>query len=133
MSPSDLPIEVALDRAAGARREEAEELLQLFREVSGEEPVVWAGKMLGFGEYHYQYASGHSGRAPLLAFATGPSKHTVYLNSDFATRWSDLVDNLGPHTASKACLYITRLSRVDLTVLRAILERSLTETRAEQA
>lgn len=128
MSPSDLPVEVALDLATGPRRAEAGELLALFRELSGEEPVVWAGRIVGFGEVEYRYESGHSGRAPLLAFATGPRQHTIYLANDFAERWPDLLERLGPHRASKVCLYLTRLSKVDQDVLRLLLERSLADT-----
>lgn len=131
MSPSDLPVSDVLDRAAGPRREEAEELLALHREISGEDPVVWAGRILGFGEYEYRYASGHSGRAPLLAFAPGASRHTIYLSNDFSERWPDLIEQLGKHQASKACLCLTRLTGVDRSALRALLERSLAETIAE--
>ncbi|TDP93475.1 hypothetical protein EDF62_1454 [Leucobacter luti] len=133
MSPSDLPVEVALDLATGPRRGEADELLALFRELSGEEPVVWAGRIVGFGEVEYRYESGHSGRAPLLAFATGPRQHTIYLANDFAERWPDLLERLGPHRASKVCLYLTRLSKVDQDVLRLLLERSLADTLSPDA
>ncbi|WP_449277961.1 DUF1801 domain-containing protein [Leucobacter sp. GX24907] len=131
MSPSDMPVTDVLDRATGPRREEAEELLALHREISGEDPVVWAGRILGFGEYEYRYESGHSGRAPLLAFAPGGSRHTIYLANDFSERWPDLIEQLGRHRASKACLYLTRLTGVDRSALRALLERSLAETIAE--
>src|SRR5690554_386542 len=127
MSPSDLPVVEALDRATGPRRAESEELLALHREVSGREPVVWAGRIIGFGEYEYRYESGHSGRAPLLAFAPGSTRHTIYLVSGFAERWPDLMEALGPHRASKACLYFLRLSKLDRKVLRELLQRSLAE------
>lgn len=58
------------------------------------------------GEHEYRYENGHGGRAPLLAFAPGPPKHTMYLVSDFGERWPELVSALGPHRASKACLYL---------------------------
>ena len=130
MSPSDLPVEVALDRATGARREEADELLQLLAGVTGEEPVVWAGRIIGYGEHEFEYPSGHSGLAPELAFASGAREHTFYLVEDFATRWPDLLQELGKHRASKGCLYITRLSGVDRGILTTLLERSLSEIRA---
>ncbi|MET4168154.1 MULTISPECIES: DUF1801 domain-containing protein [Gordonia] len=130
MSPSAVPIGEALDRAVGPRRGEADELLSLLSEVTGREPVVWAGRMVGFGEYEYRYASGHCGRAPELAFATGPKNHTIYLVSDFATRWPDLVETLGKNRVGKSCLHLTRLDDVDRAVLRTLLERSLAETRA---
>lgn len=132
MSPSDLPAEAVLDRATGARRAEAEELLEMHREISGEPPIVWAGRILGFGEYEYRYASGHGGRAPLLAFAPGPARHTVYLSNDFSERWPELMAALGPHRASKACLYLTRLAGVDRSVLRELLRRSLDDTLSQR-
>ncbi len=130
MSPSDLPVTEVLDRAAGPRRAEAEELLTLLGEISGEPPVVWAGRIIGFGEYEYRYESGHGGRAPLLAFAPGPTKHTIYLTNDFSERWPELMVRLGKHRASKACLYLTRLIGVDRSALRTLLERSLADTRS---
>ncbi|HRQ00802.1 MAG TPA: DUF1801 domain-containing protein, partial [Terrimesophilobacter sp.] len=131
MSPSELPVEVALDRAFGPRRAEAGELLALFTELTGEPPVVWAGRIIGFGEFEYTYESGHSGRAPLLGFATGPKEHTIYLETGFAERWPHLLQRLGKHRASKACLYLTRLSGVDVGVLRELLNSSLGATRTQ--
>lgn len=129
MSPSDQPYTEVLDRATGPRRAEADDLLRMHREVSGEEPVVWAGRILGFGQLTYRYDTGREGIAPLLAFAPGATKHTLYLVNDFSERWPDLMERLGPHKASKACLYLTRLSKVDQDVLREVLERSLAESR----
>jgi hypothetical protein len=131
MSPSDLPVAEVLDRATGPRRAEADELLSLLGDISGEQPVVWAGRIIGFGEFEYRYESGHGGRSPLLAFAPGPTKHTIYLPDNFAERWPDLMAGLGTHRASKVCLYLTRLTGVDRSALRTLLERSLAETRAQ--
>lgn len=132
MSPSDLPVADVLDRATGPRRAEADELLAILAEISGEQPVVWAGRIIGFGEFEYRYESGHGGRAPLLAFAPGPAKHTIYLVDDFSERWPDLVAGLGKHRASKVCLYLTRLTGVDRSALRTLLERSLVEARSRE-
>lgn len=133
MSPSDVPVEAALDRASGPRRAEADELVALCSELTGETPVVWAGRIVGFGEVEYRYESGHGGRMPLLAFATCPKEHTIYLESGFADRWPELLSRLGKHRASKACLYLTRLSDVDPGVLRELLEHSLASTRSSGA
>lgn len=129
MRPTGEAIADVLDRATGARRDEADELLTLHTEVTGAKPVVWAARIIGFGEVEYRYESGHGGRMPLLAFAPGASRHTIYLVEDFATRWPDLVDRLGKHRASKACLYLTRLADVDRDVLRELLQRSLEASR----
>lgn len=128
MSPSELPVEAVLDHATGPRRAEAEELLALLGELTGEQPVIWAGRIIGFGEVEYRYESGRGGRAPLLAFAPGAAKHTLYLVHDFAERWPSLMERLGPHRASKACLYLTRLTGVDRAALRELLEHSLADT-----
>ncbi|WP_431031022.1 DUF1801 domain-containing protein [Plantibacter sp. RU18] len=128
MSPSDRPVADVLSRATGQRRVEVDELLALHTEISGERPVVWAGRIIGFGEYEYHYDSGHSGRAPLLGFAPGPREHTIYLVDNFADRWPDLLVQLGAHRASKACLYLTRLVGADRGALRALLEHSLAQT-----
>ncbi len=129
MRPGDELPEQVLDRVTGPRRAEADELLALHREVSGAEPVVWAGRIIGFGELAYRYDSGHSGIMPELAFATGQARHTVYLPAGFAERWPELLDRLGPHSASKACLYVTRLARIDRDVLRELLECALADAR----
>ncbi|MGA6087344.1 DUF1801 domain-containing protein [Providencia sp. NPDC089768] len=133
MSPTGTPVSEVLDRARGPRRPEVDDLLALFGDLTGEPPVVWAGRIIGFGEVEYRYESGHGGRMPLLAFAPGASKHTVYLVSDFAEKWPDLLERLGTHRASTACLYFTRLSGIDRDVLRELLERTLAETRASSA
>ena len=128
--PSDTTVDEALDRATGPRRDEVNDLLELFQDVTQQTPVVWADRIVGFGQYEYAYDSGREGIAPEIAFASG-AKHTLYLVEGFADRWPDLLDRLGPHRTSTACLYLTRLSAVDRTVLREILERSLAAVREE--
>ncbi|MBG6237834.1 hypothetical protein IWX78_000789 [Mycetocola sp. CAN_C7] len=130
MSPSDVPIGQVLDRASGPRRAEADELFALFSEISGEKPVVWAGRIIGFGEVEYRYESGRGGRTPLLAFAPGPRNHTIYLPEDFSERWPDLMAELGSYRASKVCLYLTRLTGVNRTALRTLLEYALAEAQS---
>lgn len=130
MSPSDMPVTDVLDRATGPRRAEAEILLSLHQDVSGEPPVVWAGRILGFGQVEYRYPTGNGGIAPVLAFAPGPARHTIYLPEHFEERWLELMSRLGPYRASKVCLYLTRLTGVDLDVLRTLLELSRDEADA---
>lgn len=131
MSPSDLPVSEVLARAHGRSLPEAELLLGLFQEITGLPPVVWAGRIIGFGEYEYRYESGHGGSAPLMAFAPGSAKHTIYLQSGFSDMWPELLEALGPHKSSKACLYLGRLSKIDLEVLRDLLVSSYAVARTE--
>ena len=119
-----MPVTEVLDRVTGPRRAEADQLVTLMREISGEDPVIWAGRIVGFGEHEYRYESGHGGRAPDYAFATNNTRHTIYLAENFDERWPDLVSRLGKHRASKVCLYVTRLTAIDMGVLRELIELS---------
>lgn len=130
MRPSAMAVSEVLDRVTGPRRAEADQLIELHRELTGHEPVVWAGRIIGFGEMSYEYESGHGGIMPELGFATGQSKHTLYLATGYAEKWPELCERLGTHKESKACLYVTRLSDVDGDVLRELLQRTLDEARA---
>lgn len=125
MSPSDVPVEEVLAKVSGPRRAEAEQLLGLCAEVSGAEPAVWARRIVGFGSFHYRYATGREGDAPLVGFATNDREHTLYLVGDYETRWAAQLATLGTYRAGKGCLYLKRLGDVDLDVLRAVLERTV--------
>lgn len=131
MRPTGEDVADVLDRAQGPRRAEADELVELFSEISGERPVVWASRIIGFGEVAYTYESGHGGTMPVLAFSPAARQHTIYLTSDFADRWPDPVARLGRHRSGTSCLYLTRLSDVDEAALRELLERTRDHTRNE--
>lgn len=129
MRPSDMAVSEVLDKVTGPRRAEAEQLVKLHRELSGHEPVIWARRIIGFGEMSYQYESGHGGIMPELAFATSQSKHTLYLTTGFTEKWPEVLERLGKHKSSKACLYLTRLTDVDDEALRELLQLTLDEAR----
>lgn len=130
MSPTDISPAQVLGRVEGPRQEEAHQLLTLHQQVSGEQPLVWANRIIGFGQYRYRYDSGHGGTAPLLGFASNSTKHTIYLDPDTLVKRRDLLDQLGPHKVSKTCLYLTRLSKINLEILEELLKQSLAATRA---
>lgn len=69
MRPTGEPVDDVLDRAGGPRRAEADRLREILAEISGEEPVVWASRIIGFGEVEYRYESGHGGTMPVLAYS----------------------------------------------------------------
>lgn len=96
-------------------------LLNLMQEVSGEPSVVWGRKIIGFGSYDYKYASGHSGTAAKIGFAAAAARFSLYLTCD-ASMFEPFLERLGPHKTGKGCIYITRLARVDLAVLREMIE-----------
>ena len=98
MVPTDRSVAEYLATVDNARRRaDAETLVELMREVTGEPPVVWGASIVGFGNYHYRYASGHEGDAPLAGFAPRKQELVVYLVGGFEDRYASLLDRLGPH------------------------------------
>ena len=109
--------------APAVRRRDAKTLSDLMERVTGETPRLFGTSMIGFGEYRYEYASGHSGHAPAAAFAPRKAASTVYL-PDGVGAHADLLEKLGPHTTGVGCLYLKDLEQVDLAVLEELVRRS---------
>ena len=107
------------------RRDDARRLCALLQALTGEAPVMWAGSIVGFGRYHYRYASGREGDAPLVGFAPRARNLVLYLSSGLDERYPKLLAELGPHTTGKGCLYLKRLDDADPAVLRQLVERSV--------
>jgi len=104
------------------RRRDADTLIELMQRVTGQQPRMWAS-IVGFGEYHYRYASGREGDAPAAGFAPRKAATTVYV-MDGVDAYRDLLERMGPHTTGVGCIYIKNLAHVDLDVLEAIVARS---------
>jgi hypothetical protein len=109
------------------RRREAGQLLELMSDVTGERPVMWGSSIVGFGSYHYRYASGREGDWMRVGFSPRKRALTVYCMPGFADQ-QDLLARLGPHETSVSCLYLRRLDDVDFDVLRAIVARAYAGT-----
>jgi hypothetical protein len=99
-------------------------MLDLMTRVTGEPPVV-SGTIVGFGTYHYRYASGREGDAPAAGFAPRRNALVVYV-LDGVGAHADLLDELGPHTTGVGCIYIKDLELIDLSILERIVARSYT-------
>lgn len=113
------------------RRRDAQTLLALMTRVTGQEPRMFGPSIVGFGEYSYSYASGHSGHAPAAGFAPRKSASVLYLPDGLGAHEDDLAA-LGPHRGGAGCLYLANLDRVDLAVLERMVARSYaTVTSAE--
>ena len=106
-----------------SRRADCEALAQLMARATQEQPRMWGPSIVGFGSYHYQYESGHQGDACLVGFAARKGDLSVYLMGSFPEREA-LLARLGRHKLGKACLYLRRLSDVDLGVLEELVARS---------
>lgn len=114
--------------ADAERRADALALIELMQAVSGEPPVLW-GTMVGFGHYHYRYETGHEGDSFLVGFAPRKAEFSIYLMGtyfpDVSERREELLARLGKHRMGQACLYVKRLSDVDMVVLRELAEMSV--------
>jgi hypothetical protein len=131
--PKTKPTEVSAESHIAAianeeQRNDARMLVTLMRRVTGQKPRMWGPTIVGFGSYHYKYASGHEGDSALAAFAARGRELVVYIEADFEGR-DILLARLGEHKTGKACVYIRRLANIDLKVLEALVTRSVEETK----
>ena len=110
------------------QRNDAQTLVALMRRVTKQEPRMWGPSIVGFGSYHYKYASGHEGDSALAAFAVRGSELVVYTAEAFEGR-DVLLAKLGKHKTGKVCVYIRRLAHVDLKVLEKLVARSVADTK----
>ena len=110
------------------QRNDAQKLLALMRKVTKQEPRMWGPTIVGFGSYHYKYATGHEGDSALTGFAVRGSELVVYITADFEGR-EVLLAKLGKHKTGKVCVYIRRLADVDLKVLETLVTRSVADTK----
>jgi hypothetical protein len=106
------------------KRRDAFAICAMMEAITGDKPVMWGSSIVGFGTYHYVYASGREGDWPVLAFSPRKESLTLYLSSGFKN-YGALLGKLGRHKIGKACLYIKKLSDVDLAVLKEMLTQSV--------
>jgi hypothetical protein len=104
------------------RRADAQAVCALMCDVTGAEPVMWGSSIVGFGEYHYIYASGREGDWPAVGFSPRKAALTLYIAEGFDAH-ADLLSRLGKHSTGKSCLYLKKLSDVDTEVLKKLVEQ----------
>lgn len=106
------------------KKEDAYRLLDIFTRVTGYESKMWGPSIIGFGSYHYKYATGHEGDAPLTGFSPRKAKISLYFATGDTER-EQLLKVLGKHTSGKACVYINKLDDIDVKVLEQLIVRSM--------
>jgi hypothetical protein len=107
-----------------SRRADAKSLIELMQHATGEKPQMWGSSIIGFGSYHYQYASGREGDMPIVGFSPRQAATVLYGLSS-ASGSEALRAKLGKHTTGKGCLYIKKLSDVDPKILEAMIQKSV--------
>lgn len=123
--PTDADVRAFLDTITDERRRrDAELLVALMGEVSGESAVMWGPSIIGFGSRHYRYDSGREGDIAAVSFSPRKTHTVLYLTGGLEAV-ADLLPRLGPHKTGKACLYLKRVDAADPEALREAVVRSL--------
>lgn len=112
------------------RRRDCQAVLEIMQEATGERSRIWGSGMVGFGGYHYKYASGREGDWFLTGFAPRKNDLTLYIMPGF-DRFEALMKKLGKHKTGKSCLYIKRLSDIDPAVLKELVADSVAYMRQQ--
>ena len=121
--PTGASVEDFIAALPDPRRDEAAAIDAMLRRVSGEVPRMWGPTIIGYGEYHYRYATGHEGDAARIGFSPRKARLVLYLTVDFGEQEaaaSELFARLGKHERGKSCLYIRKLADVDFPVLEEL-------------
>lgn len=121
--PTPANVDAFLDAVAHpVRRADGKAVRAMMERVTGEPATMWGPSIVGFGSYHYRYATGHEGDAPRLGFSPRAANLVLYVGG-FAD-YEALLETLGKHKRSKACLYLNKLADVDQGVLEDIARRT---------
>ena len=105
------------------RAEEGLLLNEVFSKATGQPPVMWGASIVGYGTYHYVYASGREGDAMRAGFSPRKAKLSIYIMGDHA-QYQELFDKLGKYKTGKSCVYVNKLADIDLEVLGLLVKAS---------
>lgn len=106
------------------KRTDSLAILDMMKEITKEEPKMWGDSIIGFGTYHYKYASGREGDWFLTGFSPRKQNFSLYIMSGFR-EYGELLKKLGKHKTSKACLYIKSLDDIDTKTLKELITKSV--------
>ncbi len=108
------------------QREDSFTVLKMMQKITNCEPKMWGPSIIGFGVYHYKYASGREGDWPIAAFSPRKGNLTLYIMPGFE-RYKELMNKLGKFKTGKCCLYIKKLEDVNMSVLKDLVKSSAEE------
>ena len=108
------------------KRQDSLVILDLIKQVTGLAPQMWGESIVGFGRYHYRYASGREGDWFLTGFSPRKQNITLYIIAGFS-RYGDLMSKLGKFKLGQSCLYVKKLEDIDLAILKELIAESVAE------
>ena len=106
------------------KRKDCFEIVEIMKEAAGEPPKMWGTSIIGFGKYHYKYDSGHEGDMCVMGLSPRKQNIALYIPGGIH-KYDDLLEKLGKHKTGKGCLYINNLQKVNVGVLREIINKSM--------
>ena len=106
------------------KRQDSLRLIELMREWSGFEPKMWGPAMIGFGSYHYKYASGHEGDSMLIGFSPRKAEFSLYITAPEKGN-EKLINDLGKFKMGKACIYFKKLADLNLDILEKLCKETI--------
>lgn len=106
------------------KRKDSYELIALMEKITGEKAKMWGSTIVGFGNYHYKYESGHEGNAPLIGFSPRKTAISLYVFTGLQEH-EHMLENLGKFTMGKACIYVKRLTDINLDALTGLMNHSI--------
>lgn len=109
------------------KQKDSYELVKLMEKVSGFKAKMWGPSIIGFGSYHYKYASGHEGDAPLLGFSPRKAAISLYVSTGEPGQ-EELLSDLGKYTMGKVCIYVKKLSDINQDCLVKLMKDTMTRT-----
>jgi hypothetical protein len=116
---------------AEEKRADCLALLALMQEITGQAPKMWGESMVGFGDYHYKYATGREGDWFVMGFSPRKQNLTLYIMGSQWESYSEGLSKLGKHSLGKSCLYIKRLKDIDLSTLKDLLTQAFQGAQAK--
>ncbi len=125
MQITSLEVTSFINEIPEPRKSEILTLIDICQRLTQKAPKLW-GTIIGFGSLHYKYKTGHEGDMPIIGLANRKQAITLYLSYDLA-QYPELA-TLGKHSIGKACLYIKRLSDIDLSVLEVLIKKGIQES-----
>jgi hypothetical protein len=117
-----------LQKSELSKRQDCETVIGIMEEATGEKPVMWGSSIIGFGRYHYKYATGREGDWLLIGLSPRKQNVSIYFMDGFSN-YEKLLAKLGKHKIGKSCLYINKLADIDMRVLTDLVRRSVKNMR----
>lgn len=119
--PTDTAIEEFIASLPDRQQVDAWTLVKIMQDISGEPPVLWGSRIVGFGTFHYKSKSGREGDWMRIGFAPGTRKFSLYLTYD-ADELTSKVKGLGKYKTGKGCVYVNKLADVNMERLKELIK-----------